>query len=51
VLIAAFQVKIRRPGQVIAVFQDGGVADTGIEPDIQNVGLLLTKDEIRTGYR
>jgi hypothetical protein len=40
VLIAAFQVKIRRPLQIIPVFEDGGMADPGIEPDIQNIGLL-----------
>jgi hypothetical protein len=40
VLIAAFQVKIGRPGQIIPVFEDGGMADPGIEPDIENVGLF-----------
>jgi hypothetical protein len=39
-LIAALQVKIRRPLQVIPVFEHGGMAHPGIEPDIENIGLL-----------
>ena len=40
VLIAAFDVHIRGPGQFVGGGEHGQVARAGIEPDIQNVGFL-----------
>ena len=40
VLIAAFEIHVGRPGKAEALVEDGEVARTGIEPDVENVVLL-----------
>ena len=40
VLIAAFEVHIRRPGKAEALIEHGQVTRTGIEPHVENVGLF-----------
>src|SRR5262245_59782171 len=39
-LVASFEVQVGRPRQVGMRFQYSGMADTGIEPYIQNIHLL-----------
>ena len=39
-LIAALQVKIRRPSQIRSLLQYGCMTHTGIEPHIKNIGLF-----------
>jgi hypothetical protein len=41
ILVAAFEVHVGRPGEVVFLGQDGEVAGAGIEPDIEDVALLL----------
>jgi hypothetical protein len=40
-LVAAFQVQVRRPAQVGRCLQHGGMADPGVEPDVQDVVFLF----------
>ena len=40
ILIAALQINVGWPGQVWVSSQDHVMADTGIEPDIQDIGFL-----------
>src|SRR5277367_1359718 len=40
VLIAAFQVEIRGPCEAVRSSQHGQMAGSGIEPDVQDVGLF-----------
>ena len=40
VLVRALQVHVRRPAQLGVLLQDGRVAASGVEPDVEDVGLL-----------
>ena len=40
-LVGAFEIKLRRPGEVLALLQHEGVGAAGVEPDIENVVDLL----------
>ncbi len=41
VLVGAFEVEVRRCAQVCVLFQDAGVGNAGVEPDVQGVRDLL----------
>ncbi len=51
ILIAAFDVEIGGPGQSFVSFEHGQMARSGIEPDVENVGLFAEARAAAFGAR
>jgi hypothetical protein len=48
-LIAAFQIHVGRPRKTVLFVENGEVTGTGIEPDIENVGLFAERSAAAFG--